>query len=273
MTTRIFFFLCFIAFASARAGIGGRIAVLRPTSSHGNQLQKLIKNDWGCDPFTGCKPTDFDCMLGKCTYNKTFGNYCPNKIVGQYSSMCLQLGVNNLKQKIFLGKSFSLVLEPNVVARCLKYDLFSHFVSECELFRVMNADEQKYEIVKIKDYRNYYYRTTRSIMESEKKQFALMLKQIEYNNQTIVVVENDYRKIDFQISTPIISHRFKVSTTTGVSFTLPEGTTEKHTLPVYAELTMGLLLVDEVCYFAYEHEKDVLIKKTLSCSIREFFSF
>ena len=99
------------------------------------------------------------------------------------------------------------------------------------------------------------------------------LKQIEYNNQTIMVVENDYRKIDFQISTPIISHRFKVSTTTGVSFTLPEGTTEKHTLPVYAELSMGLLLVDEDCYFAYEHEKDVLIKKTLSCSIREFFSF
>ncbi len=76
MTACILFLLCFIEFVSARAGIGGRIAILRSTSSHGNQLQKLIKNDWGCDPFTGCKENDFYCMLGKCPYNKTFGNYC-----------------------------------------------------------------------------------------------------------------------------------------------------------------------------------------------------
>ena len=46
MTACILFLLCFIEFVSARAGIGGRIAILRSTSSHGNQLQKLIKNDW-----------------------------------------------------------------------------------------------------------------------------------------------------------------------------------------------------------------------------------
>ena len=272
MSAIILFFVCFISFVSARGGIGGRIAVFMPTSRE-YKLQELIKSDWGCDPFTGCKPKDFDCMLGKCPYNKTFGNYCPNKIVGEYSSMCLQIGVNNLKQKIFLGKSYSLVLEPNVVARCLTYDLFSHFVSECELFRVNHSDDQKYEIVKTKDYRNYYYRTTRNILESEKKQFALMLKQIEHNKQSIVVVENDYRQVDFNISTPIIYHQFKVSSTSGVSFTLPEGITEKHLFPVYAKLDMGLTLVNEDCYWAYEHETFVLIKKTLSCSILEFFSF
>jgi hypothetical protein len=186
--------------------------------------------------------------------------------------MCLQLGVNDLKKKIFLGKSFSLVLEPNMVARCLKYDLFSHFVSECELFRVNWADELKSEIVKTKDYRNFYYRTTKTNLEIEKKQFALMLKQMEYNNQSIVIAENDYLKNDFEISTPVISHQFKVSTTTGVSFTLPEGPTEKYSFPVYAELNMGLKLVDESCYWAYEYETKVVIKKTLSCSIREFFS-
>jgi hypothetical protein len=271
MFFRILFFLCFITFVAARGGIGGRIAVFRPTT-HEYQLQKLIKSDWSCDPFTNCKPTDFDCILGKCPYNKTSGIDCPNQIVGQYSSMCLQLGVNDLKKKIFLGKSFSLVLEPNMVARCLKYDLFSHFVSECELFRVNWADELKSEIVKTKDYRNFYYRTTKTNLEIEKKQFALMLKQMEYNNQSIVIAENDYLKNDFEISTPVISHQFKVSTTTGVSFTLPEGPTEKYSFPVYAELNMGLKLVDESCYWAYEYETKVVIKKTLSCSIREFFS-
>jgi hypothetical protein len=137
----------------------------------------------------------------------------------------------------------------------------------------MNANEQKYEIVKTKDYRNFYYRTTKTNLEIEKKQFALMLKQIEYNNQSIVIAENDYRKIYFEISTPVISHQFKVSTTTGVSFTLLEGTTEKYAFPVYAELNMSIKLVDESCYWAYEYETKVVIKKTLSCSIREFFSF
>jgi hypothetical protein len=272
MSARILFFLCFITFVAARGGIGGRIAVFRPTT-HEYQLQNIIKSDWSCDPFTNCKPTDFDCMLEKCAYNKTSGTDCANQIVGQYSSMCLQLGVNDLKKNIFLGKTFSLVLEPNMVARCLKYDLFSHFVSECELFRVNQADEHKSEIVKTKDYRNFYYRTTKNNLEIDKKQFALMLKQMEYNNQSIVFVENDYRKIDFKISTPVISHQFKVSTKTGISFTLPEDTTEKYAFPVYAELNMGIKLVDESCYWAYEYETNVLIIKTLSCYIREFFSF
>ncbi|MBM3455434.1 MAG: hypothetical protein FJX80_09835 [Bacteroidetes bacterium] len=272
MIARNFLLLCIITFVAARGGIGGRIAVYTPTS-HEYQLRKLIKNDWNCDPFTNCKPTDYDCMLEKCAYNKTSGTDCSNKIVGQYSSMCLQLGVNDLKKKIFLGKSFSLVLEPNIVARCLKYDLFSHFVSECELFRVNQADEHKSEIVKMKDYRNFYYRTTKTNLEIEKKQFELMLKQMEYNNQSIVVLENDYRKIDFEILIPAVSHQFKVSTTTGISFTLPEGTTEKCAFPVYAGLNMGIKLVDESCYWAYEYETKVVIKKTLSCSIREFFSF
>jgi hypothetical protein len=51
MTTRILFFLFFITFVAARGGIGGRIAVFRPTT-HEYQLQKFIKSDWNCDPFT-----------------------------------------------------------------------------------------------------------------------------------------------------------------------------------------------------------------------------
>jgi hypothetical protein len=100
-----------------------------------------------------------------------------------------------------------------------------------------------------------------------------MLKQIEYNNHSVVVAENDFRRIDFEIQTPIVSHRFKVSTSSGFSFTLPEDKTEKHALPIYAELNMGLTIVDENCYWAYEHEAWIAIKKTISCSIREFFSF
>jgi hypothetical protein len=272
---KILFFLSLFALVSARGGIGGRIAVY-PHLSRTNTLQKLIKSDWNCDPFTSCKADNYDCILEKCPYNKTSASDCPNKIVGQYSSMCLQIGNNDLKKKIFLGKSFSLVLESNVVAKCLIYDLFSQFVSECELFRVNHADDSLTEMVNNKQYQNHhriYYRTTKRILEAEKQKFTLMKKQIDFNKQSVEIVENDYRRKDFAIVTPIMVHPFKVTTTTGFSFTLPEGFTGKYSLPVYAELNMGLTIVDDDCFYAYETETRVLIKKTLTCSFKQFFSF
>lgn len=275
MIFKTLIFLCVISLVTARGGIGGRIAIYPRTSKY-NTLSKLIKTDWECDPFTKCKSQDFDCMLARCPYNQTSAANCPNQIVGQYSSMCLQLGVNDLRKNIFLGKSFSLILEKNVVAKCLKYDVFEHFVSECELFRVNHADDALTEMLNNNEYPNHhrvYYRTTRSILEAEKRQSALMQRQLEFNKHSIEIQVSDFRRIDFEIRTPIVSHRFKVSTASGVSFTLPEGITEKHALPVYAELNMGLALVDEKCFWAYETEKQVLIKKTIFCLFKQVFSF
>lgn len=266
MTIRIIVFLSLFMLVSARGGIGGRIAVY-PRTSQTKTLQKLIKNDWNCDPFTGCYTAgeySYDCMLEKCPYNKTLASDCPNKIVGQYSSMCLEIGNNNLKKKIFLGKSFSLVLEPNVVAKYVIYDEFPQFVSECELFRVNHADDSLTERIHNNESPNHhqiYYRTTKSILEAEKQQFDLMKKQIDFNKQSVEIVENDYTRKDFAIVTPIMTQQFKVTTSSGFSFTLPEGFTEKYALPVYAELNMGLTLVDEDCFYVYETESRVLIKR------------
>ena len=270
----ILLIILFTSYVDARAGIGGRIAIY-PRTSKGSKMMKLIKNDWNCNPFCKCKLNDFACMLNACPYNKTSASDCPNQIVGQYSSMCLQIGKNDLKQKIFLGSSFSLVLEPDVVARCMKYDIYSHFVSDCELFRVNHVDETKTETVNTNQYPNHhivYYRTTRSLLEQEKKQFELMQKQIEFNNLNIEFDLNDYRKVDFEIQKQADAHNFKVSTESGFSFTLPAWETRKHTLPVYAKLDMGLKLHND-CYWLHEDEKLVRIKQRLSCYLGELFSF
>ena len=271
----LFLFLLFATCqVDARAGIGGRIAIY-PRTSQSSRMSKLIRSEWNCDPFTKCKSNDFSCILEKCSYNKTSATECPNQIVGQYSSMCLQIGNNDLKQKIFLGKSFSLVLEPDVVARCIKYDLYSHFVSECELFRVNQVDEKLTETVNTKLYPNHhlvYYRTTRSLLEKEKKQFELMQKQIKFNNMNIEFDLNDYRAVDFDLKEQADVHQFKVSTNSGFSFTLPAWQTEKHTLPVYAKLDMGLKLHNN-CYWLYEGEKLVRIKQRFLCYLGELLSF
>lgn len=237
-------------------------------------MMRIIKSDWSCDPFSNCNSNDFACMLNACPYNKTSATDCPNQIVGQYSSMCLQVGNNDLKQKIFLGSSFSLVLEPDVVARCIKYDLFSHFVSDCELFRVNHVHETKTETVnnKYPNHRVFYYRTTGSLLEQEKKQFELMQKQIKFNDMNIEFDLNDYRKVDFEIQKQADAHQFRISTNSGFSFTLPAGETKKHTLPVYANLDMGLTLHHD-CYWLHEDEKIVRIKQRLSCYLNELFSF
>jgi hypothetical protein len=258
-----------------RAGIGGRIAIYPRSSSKGSKMMTLIKNDWNCNPFYKCNSNDFACMLNACPYNKTSATDCPNQIVGQYSSMCLELGNNDLKQKIFLGSSFSLVLEPDVVVRCIKYDIYSHFVSECELFRVNQVNEKLTELVNTKVYPNHhlvYYRTTRSLLEQEKKQFELMQKQIKFNNVNIEFDLNDYRKVDFEIQKSDDAHQFKVSSKSGFSFTLPEGVTEKYKLPIFAELSMDIKVHNE-CYWAYQSETIINIKKTWSCYFNELLTF
>ena len=268
MTIRILLFISLFVLVSAR--------YRTQSPSHSYMLRKLIKSDWNCDPFKTCEANDYDCMLEKCPYNKTSASDCPNKIVGQYSSMCLEIGNNDLKNKIFLGKSFSLVMEPNVVAKCMIYDIFIQFVSECDLFRVNHADDSLTQRIKNNEYQYHhriYYRTTKNILEAEKKQFDLMKEQIEFNKQLVEIVENDYTRKDFAIVTPIMVHPFKVNTALGFSFTLPEGYIEKYALPVYAELNMGLKLVGEDCFYAYETESRVLIKKTITCLFKEFFSF
>lgn len=274
MLIRFLLVLCLITFVSARGGIGGRIAMYSPTS-HGSKLSKLIKSEWSCDPFTRCGPKDFGCMLDNCPYNKTSGADCPNQIVGQYSSMCLQIGRNDLKQKIFLGKSYSLVLEPDVVANCSKYDVLTHFLSVCDLYRVNHVDESIVKTIKPNGFPYHqliYHHTTSDILYAEKMQFQLMRKQISYNGLNIDIEPNDFRRIDFELSTPQLSHQFKVSTALGFSFTLPLGVTEKYTLPVYAELKMDLKVHDD-CFSVHQTETTVNIVKNWSCSVREFFSF
>jgi hypothetical protein len=258
-----------------RTGIGGRIAIYSKTSQ-GSRMSRLIKSDWHCNPFTKCDSRAFECMLEECPYNKTSAVNCPNQIVGQYSSMCLKLGNNNLKQKIFLGSSFSLVLEPDVVARCIKYDLYSYFVSECELYRVNQVDEKLTETVNTKQYPNHhvvYYRITKSLLEQQKLQFELMQKQIKFNNLNIEFDLNDYRKVEFDLHKQADVNKFKVSTDSGFSFTLPEGVTEKYTLPIYAKLNMGLKLHHDDCFWLYEDEKLVRIKKRFLCYLCELLSF
>jgi len=110
-------------------------------------------------------------------------------------------------------------------------------------------------------------------LEKEKQQFELMQKQIKFNNVNIEFDLNDYRKVEFDLQKQADVHQFKVSTNSGFSFTLPDGVTEKHTLPVYAKLDMGLKLHHDDCYWLYEGEKLVRIKKRFLCYLRELLSF
>jgi hypothetical protein len=141
------------------------------------------------------------------------------------------------------------------------------------LYRVNQVDETKIETVNTKLYPNHhvvYYRTTRSLLEKEKKQFELMQKQIKFNNVNIEFNLNDYRAVDFDLKEQADVHQFKVSTNSGFSFTLPAWETNKHTLPVYAKLDMGLKLHHD-CYWLHEDENLVRIKKRFLCYLRDLF--
>jgi hypothetical protein len=288
-TTRFLFFLCFLTVVAAR--VGRRRFANTPTLPYGMRELNLLKREWGCDPFTKCReqnsffcftansctPTiQFSCMLEQCTYNQTTADDCPNRIVGQYSSMCLQVGHNDLRRKIFLGNSYSLVLEPNVVASCNSYNIHSYFVSACDLYRVDNVDHSM--VVRMTSRSNDYYtityhRTSYTNLKKARSQFQLMQKQIAYNGLQIAFELNDFRRVDFPIRPPNMSHQLKVSTPSGISFTLPFDITEKHTLPVYAEEYNMDIRVHDDCYYTVEWENSIRIVKLWSCRISHFFSF
>jgi hypothetical protein len=291
MFTRLLICLCFVSIVTARGGLGGRFAIYNGRTPYRTRELNLLKREWGCDPFEKCREqkgflcfTDnsctstiqFSCMLEQCPYNKTTADDCPNRIVGQYSSMCLQVGHNDLRRKIFLGNSYSLVLEPNVVASCNSYNIHSYFVSACDLYRVDNVDHSM--VVKRKSRSNDYYeityhRTNYAILKKARSQFQLMQKQIAYNGLQIAFELNDFRRVDFPIRPPNMSHQLKVSTPSGFSFTLPFDVTEKHTLPVYAEEYNMDIRVHDDCYYTVEWQNSIRIVKLWSCRISHFFSF
>jgi hypothetical protein len=293
MFTRLLICLCFVAVVTAfRPGIGGRFAVYDPLS-YSTRESKLLKREWGCDPFTKCRvqkeffcflnascatTIEFNCMLEQCPYNKTKADDCPNRIVGQYSSMCLQVGHNDLRRQIFLGKSYSLVLEPNVVANCSSYALNSEFVTACDLYRLEKHDIDYSMVVRMSSlWSNYrkitYHRTNYIVLNKAMEQFRLMQKQIAYNGLQIAFEPNDFRRVDFPIRPPTMTHQLKVSTPSGFTFTLPFSVTEKYTLPVYAERYGMDIRVHDDCYYIVEWDATVKIVKKWACRITHFFSF
>ena len=288
----VFFMLSLAASVTASAGIGRRIAVYSPPTYRMKESM-LLKREWGCDPFTKCRVQnkflcfidnscksrmEYKCMLEQCPYNRTTAVDCPNRIVGQYSSMCLQVGHNDLRRKIFLGNSYSLVLEPNVVANCSSYAMHSEFVSACDLYRLEKPYIDESMVVRISSkWSNYhsitYHRTNYTVLNKAMEQFRLMQKQIAYNGLQIAFEPNDFRRVDFPIRPPNMSHQLKVSTPSGFSFTLPFSITEKYTLPVYAERYGMDIRVQDECYYIVEWESTVKIVKKWACRITHFFSF
>ena len=100
-----------------------------------------------------------------------------------------------------------------------------------------------------------------------------MQKQIAYNGLQIAFEPNDFRRVDFPIRPPNMSHQIKVSTPSGLLFTLPFDVTEKYTLPVYAEGYNMDIRVHDDCYYTDEWETSIKIVKKWSCRISHFFSF
>jgi hypothetical protein len=272
--TALFIFVA-LMFLTSVVGRGMPFVYSR-ASTHESKIRALIKKEWDCDPFTNCKYDHYGCMLDMCPYGNTDGADCPNQVVGQFSSMCLHVGHNDFKKNIFLGNSYSLFLEREVVAICKIYDVYTHFVSSCELYRLDEVDRSIRSVQKPRNgfpnHRLEYHGTTEDILSKAKQQSALMKKQIAYNGVENSIEPNDLRRIDFPILTQQSSYEVKVSTSSGFSFTLPIGVTEKHTLPVYAELNMDIKVHDD-CYEVTEDDTIVTISKSWSCSIRQVFSF
>jgi hypothetical protein len=238
-------------------------------TTHESKLRKLIKSEWDCDPFADCKYNHYGCMLDMCPYGNTDGADCPNQVVGQFSSMCLHVGHVDFKKRIFIGNSYSLFLEQDVIAICTIYDVYNHFISSCDLYRIDKVDRSIRSVQKPRNgfpnHRLEYHGTTKDILSKAKHQSELMKKQIAYNDLQIDIEPNDYRRVNFPILTQQTSYEVKVSTSSGFSFTLPLGVTEKHTLPVYAELKMDLKVHDD-CYKVSENDTTVTISKSWSWS-------
>lgn len=260
-------------------------------SSKESKIRNIIKKDWDCD-LSKCEKNDYDCqsqIQTKFEYNNL--DNCKNKIVGQYSELCLNIGKNDLKKKIFLGKSFSLELEENVVAKCIKYDIYTHFVSECYLYiidinNINNVDISINQTVndnKNKYYHFYYYKITQDKLEYYQEQHELMILQMKYYNINHEYNIYDLRKINYDINLskklynnyPVRvynNYPIKVSLKNGFSFTLPLGITYKCSFPIIPELNMEIQLYDD-CYHIEENISYVNIKKSWLCYFKSKLFF
>lgn len=260
-------------------------------SSKEAKIRNIIEKDWDCD-LSKCKNNDYDCQ-SQIQTKYEFNNLdnCKNKIVGQYSELCLNIGKNNLKKKIFLGKFFSLELEENVVAECIKYDIYTHFVSECYLYiidinNINNVDISINQTVndnKNKYYHFYYYKITKDKLEYYQEQHELMILQMKYYNINHEYNIYDLRKINYDINLskklynnyPVRvynNYPIKVSSKNGFSFTLPLGITHKCSFPIIPELNMEIQLYDG-CYHIEENISYVNIKKSWLCYFKSKLFF
>jgi hypothetical protein len=282
ITITIILLIIFIDFTNAAMGAMGLISIInRHVSSKESKIRDIIKKDWNCD-LSKCKYNDYDCQNQiqiKFEYNNL--DNCKNKIVGQYSELCLNIGKNDLKKKIFLGKSFHLELEENVVAKCIKYDIYTHFVSECYLYIVdiNNVDisvNQTKNDKNEKYYHFYYYKITKDNLEYYQEQHELMILQMKYYNINHEYNIYDLRKINYDINLSkklynnyhinkiYNNYPIKVSSKNGFSFTLPLGITHKCSFPIIPESNMEIQLYDN-CYNIKENISYVDIEKSWLC--------
>ena len=289
LTIILILMIIFIDFTNAAMNAMGLVGIVnRRVSSKESKIRDIIKKDWNCD-LSKCENNDYDCqsqIQTKFEYNNL--DYCKNKIVGQYSELCLNIGKNDLKKKIFLGKSFSLELEDNVVAKCIKYDIYTHFVSECYLYIVdiNNVDisvNQTKNDKNEKYYHFYYYKITKDNLEYYQEQHELMILQMKYYNINHEYNIYDLRKINYDINLskklynnyPVRvynNYPIKVSSKNGFSFTLPLGITHKCSFPIIPELNMEIQLYDG-CYHIEENISYVNIKKSWLCYFKSKLFF
>ena len=289
LTITIILLIIFIDFTNAAMNAMGLVGIInRRVSSKESKIRDIIKKDWNCD-LSKCKNNDYDCQ-SQIQTKYEFNNLdnCKNKIVGQYSELCLNIGKNDLKKKIFLGKSFSLELEDNVVAKCIKYDIYTHFVSECYLYIVdiNNVDisvNQTKNDKNEKYYHFYYYKITKDKLEYYQEQHELMILQMKYYNINHEYNIYDLRKINYDINLskklynnyPVRvynNYPIKVSSKNGFSFTLPLGITHKCSFPIIPELNMEIQLYDG-CYHIEENISYVNIKKSWLCYFKSKLFF
>lgn len=277
----IILLIIFIDFTNAVMNAMGLAGIVnRRVSSKESKIRDIIKKDWNCD-LSKCKYNDYDCQNQIQTkFESNYLDNCKNKIVGQYSELCLNIGKNDFRQKIFLGKSFHLELEENVVAKCIKYDIYTHFVSECYLY-ILDINNVDISVNQTKNDKNekyyhfYYYKITKDKLEYYQEQHELMILQMKYYNINHEYNMYDLRKINYDINLSkklynnypakiFNNYPIKVSSKNGFSFTLPLGITHKCSFPIIPESNMEIQLYDD-CYRIEENISYVNIEKSWLC--------
>ena len=288
----------------------GLISIInRHVSNKESEIRNIIKKDWNCDPFDYKMNKDFynclaqinlkinnekcqeffDYQMVKCNYIQNIMKPdCKNKIIGQYSEVCLDIGKNDLRQKIFLGKSFHLELEENVAAKCIKYNIYTYFIAECYLY-ILDINNVDISVNQTKNDKNekyyhfYYYKITKDKLEYYQEQHELMILQMKYYNINHEYNIYDLRKINYDINLSkklynnypakiFNNYPIKVSAKNGFSFTLPLGITHKCTLPIISESNMELVLYDD-CYYIEENISYVNIEQSWLCYFKSKLFF